>query len=277
MIRVSVVPKMRRDKGLHMRNIPVLIFLIFNFGLLFGCSKPPSDMVYVPKGEFIMGSDEVDKDAKAQQYGERKPWYANEKPKRKVYLKGFYIDKYEVTNVLYADFVKAANHNPPDYWIDGNYPPDIAEYPVVMVDWSDAKAYCEWRSRRLPTEAEWEKAARGTDGRRFPWGDEFDGKKVDADGQQEEPSPIGTFEEGKSPYGVYDMAGNVYEWVEDWYKAYPGNDYNDNDYGEKFRVVRSNGWGGMGHYNLQMYARTSYRNASPPDGKFNDIGFRCAK
>jgi len=89
--------------------------------------------------------------------------------------------------------------------------------------------------------------------------------------------PIGRFEDGKSPYGVYDMAGNAQEWVEDWYKPYPGNDFNDKDYGEKFKVVRGGGWGGMGHYSLQVYVRTSFRNTALPDGRFNDVGFRCAK
>src|SRR3972149_2682143 len=126
-------------------------------------------------------------------------------------------------------------------------------------------------------EAEWEKAARGQDSRKFPWGNEFDIKKANALGAYGGLMPAGRLEDGKSPYGVYDMAGNVQEWVEDWYKPYPGNDFKDKDYGEQFKVTRGGGWGGMGHYSLQVYLRTSHRNTAPPDGRFNDVGFRCAK
>ncbi|MBI5328565.1 MAG: SUMF1/EgtB/PvdO family nonheme iron enzyme [Deltaproteobacteria bacterium] len=245
--------------------------------LLGSCAKPPSDMVQVPAGEFIMGSNEVDREAKAQQYGDRKPWYSNERPERKVRLEAFYIDKHETTNVQYAEFVKTTGHRPPDYWPGGIYASDTANIPVVMVNWHDADTYCKWKGKRLPTEAEWEKAARGADGRRFPWGNEFDIKKVNTLGGYGGPMAVGTFEHGKSPYGAYDMAGNAQEWIEDWYKAYPDNDFNDKDYGEKFKVVRGGGWGGMGHYSLQVYVRTAYRNIAPPDGRFNDVGFRCAK
>lgn len=234
-------------------------------------------MVYIPKGEFIMGSDDVDKEAQAQQYGSKKPFYANERPKRTVNLKGFYMDKYEVTIANYKEFVNVTKHIEPDNWATIKDMDKAGNYPVIAVNWHDAKAYCEWRQKRLPTEAEWEKAARGTDGRRFPWGDEFDIKKVNTSGTYGGLLPVGSFEDGKSPYDIYDMAGNVSEWVEDWYKAYPGNDYNDKDYGEKFKVVKGGGWGGMGHYSLQIYVRASQRGPGEPTWKLNDIGFRCAK
>lgn len=254
-------------------------FLSFAFCLLLigGCAKPPEDMVLIPSGEFLMGSDELDREAKAVQYGDNRPWYANEKPARKVRLKDFYIDRHEVTNAGYLKFVKAKNHRQPEYWQNGAFSSNLDNVPVVMVDWHDAKAYCEWDGKRLPSEAEWEKAARGLDGRRFPWGNEFDIKKTNALGAYNGLLPVGTLDDGKSPYGVYDMAGNVQEWVEDWYKPYPGNDFKDKDYGEKRKVVRGGGWGGMGHYSLQFYLRTSFRNTAPPDGRFNDLGFRCAK
>lgn len=257
--------------------ITLLTSLIACLLLLSGCSKPPEDMVLIPAGEFLMGSNEVDTEAKALQYGENRPWYANEKPARNVRLKDFYIDRHEVTNARYLEFVTATKHRQPPYWQNGAFPPNLDNVPVVMVDWHDAKAYCEWKGRRLPSEAEWEKAARGTDGRRFPWGNEFDIKKTNALGAYNGLLPVGSLEDGKSPYGVYDMAGNVQEWVEDWYKPYPGNDFNDKDYGETRKVVRGGGWGGMGHYSLQVYVRAAFRNVATPDGRYDDVGFRCAK
>lgn len=244
--------------------------------MLAGCKSPPQDMINIPKGEFTMGSNEVDKEAKALQYGSTKPWYANERPERKVAVKDFYIDRIEVTNQKYKAFVDATHHRTPPHWQAGQIPSGLADHPVAYVSWADADEYCKWAGKRLPTEAEWEKAARGTDGRKFPWGNEFDIKKLNTMGEYGGTTPAGMFPDGKSPYGVLDMAGNVQEWVEDWYKAYPGNDYNDKDYGEKFRVVRGGGWGGMGHYTLQVYVRAAYRNTAPPEGMFNDLGFRCA-
>jgi formylglycine-generating enzyme required for sulfatase activity len=262
------------------KTLLIFALLAFNFSLLFGCSRfvpPPKDMVLIPAGEFIMGSDEVDKEAKAMQYGERRPWYANERPKRRVYLKGFYIDRFEVTNAQYWEFVDAKGYRPPLNWPGGAYQPETSHYPAIFVSWYDADSYCKWMGKRLPGEAEWEKAARGTDGRRFPWGDEFDIKKVNTLGEYRGPTPVGEFPDGESPCGVYDMAGNVQEWTADWYKPYPGNDYKDKDYGEGFKVVRGGGWGGVGHYAVQVYIRTTYRNMAPPEGRYDDVGFRCAK
>jgi formylglycine-generating enzyme required for sulfatase activity len=241
-----------------------------------GCSsKPPQDMIEIQKGEFTMGSNQVDKEAKAMQYGSRKPWFANERPERKVTLSAFLIDKTEVTNRQYKEFVDIAGHKPPINWNGTVFPQALAEHPVTHVSWFDADEFCRWKKKRLPTEAEWEKAARGTDGRQFPWGNEFDNKKVNTMGEFGGTTPVGFLPDGKSPYGVLDMAGNVQEWTADWYKPYPNSDYNDADYGEKFKVVRGGGWGGMGHYTLQVYVRTSFRNMAQPEGGYNDVGFRC--
>ncbi|MBI5886670.1 MAG: SUMF1/EgtB/PvdO family nonheme iron enzyme [Deltaproteobacteria bacterium] len=245
---------------------------------LAGCkAPPPSDMVEVSKGEFQMGSNDVDKEAKALQYGSTKPWYENERPMRTVRLDGFYIDKTEVTFARYKEFLDATGRKPPAQWPGGVYPEQYSDHPVVYVTWFDADEYCKWKGRHLPTEAEWEKAARGTDGRQFPWGNEFDIKKVNTAGEFSGTTPAGMFPEGKSPYGALDMAGNAQEWTADWYKPYPDNTFKDDDYGEKFKTVRGGGWGGMGHYTLQVYVRTSFRNAAPPNGVFNDVGFRCAQ
>lgn len=249
--------------------------LLSTFILLTGCKPaPPEEMALIPAGEFTMGSNEVDREAKALQYGSRKPWYANERPERKVSLPEYYIDRTEVTNKKYKGFVDATKHAAPPDWANGAYP-GSPDNPVVNVTWADASAYCEWKGKRLPTEQEWEKAARGADGRRFPWGDDFDIKKVNTMGEYQGTTRVGMFPEGKSPYGVLDMSGNAQEWTADWYKPYPGSDYNDNDYGEKFKVIRGGGWGGMGHYTLQVYVRSAFRSTAVPEGRFNDVGFRC--
>jgi iron(II)-dependent oxidoreductase len=233
-------------------------------------------MVHVSAGESTMGSNDVDRAAKAMQYGDRRPWYANERPERKVMVGDFHIDKYEVTNARYGKFIMATGAPAPDNWQGGAYPEEYAEHPVVFVSWTNARAFCEWEGKRLPAEAEWEKAARGTDGRQFPWGDDFDLKKVNTSGEYQGTTRVGMFEEGASPYGAMDMAGNAQEWTEDWYQQYPDNDFEDKDYGETKKVVRGGSWGGLGHYIVKTYIRTSYRNMAPPEGRYNDVGFRCA-
>lgn len=255
-----------------------LAFLLISASIITACSKPaapPPDMVQVPGGEFTMGSDDVDREAKAMQYGSTKPWYVNENPARKVNLKPYYIDKYEVTNAKYKEFVDATGRKAPAGWAAG-FPQDQADHPVTHVTWHDAEAFCKWKKMRLPSEAEWEKAARGTDARTFPWGNDFDHKKVNTMGEYGGTVRVGLLQDGASPFGAYEMAGNVQEWVQDWYQPYPGNTFKDPDYGEQFKVVRGGGWGGMGHYTLQVYVRTAFRNMAKPDTYYNDVGFRCA-
>lgn len=261
--------------SLDKKELISLITLI-SVALMGGCTTTPEGMALIPAGEFIMGSNQLDKEAKAMQYGSRKPWFANEHPEHRVTLSAFYIDKTETTNRHYKEFIDATGQKAPPNWSGQSYPQNLADHPVVLVNWHEADAYCKWRKKRLPTEAEWEKAARGTDGRAFPWGNEFDIKKVNTMGEFGGTTQVGFFQDGKSPYGVLDMAGNVQEWTSDWYKAYPGGDYNDPDYGEKHKTVRGGGWGGMGHYTLQVYVRTAFRMSAPPEGRYDDLGFRCA-
>lgn len=244
--------------------------------LLSGCSKPPEGMVKIEEGETIIGSNELDKEGKAIQYGNKKPWFLNEHPEHKIIVKEFHIDKFEVTNKEYHEFVTAENHRPPSYWENGSFPQDKADHPVNMVSWFDAKQYCKWKKKRLPTESEWERAARGNDDKRFPWGNKFDLKKLNTMGIHGGTTPVGTFAEGKSPYGIFDMSGNVQEWTLDSYKPYPENTYEDTDFGERFKVVRGGGWGGIGHYASEVYVRAAYRNYAPPGGTYDDVGFRCA-
>jgi len=224
---------------------------------------PPRDMVYIPAGEFIMGSDEA--------YDERPP--------RRVYLDAFYIDRYPVTNREYKLFVEATGHPPPPHWAayGNSYPPGKADHPVVGVCWFDARDYAAWVGKRLPTEAEWEKAARGTDGRRYPWGDEFDPQRCNTDiSGIGDTVPVGTYSPaGDSPYGVADLSGNVWEWVADWYERdyyqrAPARNPTGPETGTE-KVLRGGAWD-FGPDEARCAAR-GHERLGP---RYALIGFRCA-
>jgi formylglycine-generating enzyme required for sulfatase activity len=225
-----------------------------------------AEMVLVPAGPFLMGSLDGDPD---------------ERPVRQVLLEAFYIDKFEVTHEQYAAFVKATGRKAPIDWADGKMPVALSKHPVVNVTWADADAYARWSGKRLPTEAEWEKAARGTNGRMYPWGD--DASKKSASGEDaKDPKhpegctfPAGTFPDDVSIYGVMDMAGNVWEWTADWYGAYPGNDAMELEYGRKFKVIR--GGGAIDYYGALSTRRCADRARSVPYGTYDALGFRCVK
>jgi formylglycine-generating enzyme required for sulfatase activity len=209
------------------------------------------------------------------------PWFVDEHPQRKITLPAFYIDKYEVTQAAYAEFLIGTGRLPRPMLqkLMAGQPPDWGRYPIVNVTWYQAREFCAWAGKRLPTEAEWEKAARGVDGREFPWGNDWDPSKLNA-GRAELPTgigPVGLYEAGRSAYGAYDMAGNVSEWTEDWYQGYPGADFVSSVYGQTHKAVRGGGWGGVGHYALTHFYRAAYRDWERPDRTFNDIGFRCAR
>jgi formylglycine-generating enzyme required for sulfatase activity len=224
-------------------------------------SAPP-DMVYVPAGEFIMGSEEGDKD---------------EQPVHTVYLDAFYIDKYEVTHAQYRACVEAGACDEPwhiTYYYDNA---DYAQHPVVYVSWYQASAYCEWANKRLPTEAEWEKAARGTDGRTYPWGEGIDCDHAQYSECGGQTVPVGSKPKGASPYGALDMAGNAQEWVADWYDAHyyshsPSRNPQGPDSG-RYKVLR-----GGSAVSIESCVRAAYRYYFPrPDITRNGVGFRCAK
>lgn len=155
----------------------------------------------------------------------------------------------------------------------------VDKYPVTGVTWSDANKFCQWRGARLPTEKEWEKAARGEKGLEFPWGNDWNPKITNTgdDAEWEEGiAPVGAYPNNASPYGIYDMSGNVWEWTADWYDAIPGSDYTTEEYGKKNRVIKG-GSGGMGHYAISYFYRNATRQYAPPNTVAEDIGFRCVK
>ena len=229
-----------------------------------------SMMVYVPAGKFWMGSDDSDPDAEA-----------NEKPQHEVYLDAFWIDRTEVTNGQYQLCVADGACSPPawskSYTRDSYYgDTEFDNYPVIYVNWSQAEAYCTWSGKRLPTEAEWEKAARGTDGRIYPWGEEIDRNRANYLGG--DTTEVGSYPAGTSSYGALDMAGNVWEWVADWYSSgYYASSPDSNPQGPgsgEGRVVRGGSW-----YYYQGQARAAYRYyfVEPSHAFYYLVGFRCAR
>jgi formylglycine-generating enzyme required for sulfatase activity len=240
------------------------------------------EMALVPAGKFTMGRSAKDELADCQEFSSEcnLVWFMDEEPVHEVYLDAFYIDIYEVTNALYEACEDQGVCNPPqssnssthlNYY--GN--PEFDHYPVLYVNWNQARTYCESRGARLPTEAEWEKAARGMDGRMYPWGEELDEAFANFHWNVGDTTPVGRYENGKSPYGVYDMAGNVWEWVNSLHESYPynANDGRESLGGEGPRVMRGGSWGYEGDNSISA----SYRFAFNPTDSNLDLGFRCAR
>ncbi len=261
-------------------------------------------MVLVPAGEFVMGSP-----AGAE-------GFEDERPQRRVFVSAFQIDRHEVTHGEYLSFVQATGHRIPEnvrsaatLWENGRPMHGIEHHPVVNVSWEDAVAYCRWLNKRLPTEAEWEKTARGTDGRIYPWGNEWDltkansvsywaGRTVEFEsgadwdafwlkGEGARVSkekglkgevltlPVGSFPQGASPYGALDMAGNAAEWVQDWfdpnyYRSAPSSDPQGPQRGA-IKSMRGGSW-----LKPAKSLRTSDRDWGTIDSRPSGTGFRCA-
>jgi len=239
-----------------------------------GDKEGSQDMILIPEGEFLMGSSEPEINWVARTFfSESLDWYADEIPEQKLYLNRFYIDRTEITVAEYRSFMEATGHSAPRFGDNAKFNQDAQ--PVVGVTWEDASAYCKWRGKRLPTEQEWEKAARGSDGKRYPWGGEPDPRRANVRGLEDGfryTAPVGSFVQGQSPYGLLDMSGNVWEWTLDWYQPYPGNMFENELYGNKLKVIRGGSW----NSNLDL-ARSALRGKAIPDRPQNSVGFRCAR
>ena len=239
--------------------------------------------IFIPAGEFKMGTNSERADMQNQ-------------PEHIVFLKSYYIDKYPVTNAQYARFILKTKHRPPLDWKDGKIPDNKVLHPVTMVSWYDARAFCRQEGKRLPTEQEWEKAARGTEGSRWPWGDNMDSNRLNTYYNIGSTTAVTRFESGKSPFGVFDMAGNVSEWTASNFAPYEGSSApaalfkakalvanTPEDKAMKigelveledrvFKVRRGGSW------KSDPFSTSSYhRNYSMPHYASDFFGFRCVK
>jgi formylglycine-generating enzyme required for sulfatase activity len=219
-------------------------------------AKDGTQLIRIPAGQFWMGSDDGAE---------------NERPRHRVVLDEFYIARHPVTNAQYAQFMKETGHKEPYYWDDKRF--NQPNQPVVGVTWRDAMEYCQWAGLRLPTERQWEKAARGTDGRTWPWGNEPpDERRCNFSGNVGATTEVGSYPDGASPYGCQDMAGNVWEWcVSKWRDSYKGEP-DDSIEGDALRVLRGGCW-----WDDANAVRCAFRGRSGPRDWLDLRGFRCVQ
>ncbi len=228
----------------------------------------PNEMILIPAGAFIMGSNER---------------LSDEGPEHISSTTEYLIDKFEVTNLQYKKYIDEAGRRAPEHFERREIPQGKADHPVTFVSWFDAKKYCSWANKRLPTEQEWEKAARGTDGRIFPWGNLFAIGRAntpvrwDEMKQAGDTSPVGAFKQGISPFGLQDTSGNVWEWVDAWYTGHPGNEKPSENFGEIYRVLKGGSWWDCSFYKCGISAPVFNRSFFNPRVKNSSFGFRCAK
>ena len=270
-----------------------------------------AEMVVIPAGPFAMGGaaqdiargvDECRKRAKPENEPKCEAWFRSEGPQHQVILDAFAIDRYEVTNAQFEKFAAATGYRTTaerdgSGWVrrekdsawmweemkgatwrapGGSGTSANPTHPVVQVSWPDASAYCTWAGGRLPTEAEWEKAARGADGRRYPWGNDWDASRANARHALKGTAAVGNYPSGASPYGVHDMAGNVWEWTADWYAPgyyalSPDRNPKGPPTGDQ-RVLRGGSW-----INEHFFLATSHRVEGKPGARASNLGFRCAR
>tara|TARA_B110000196_G_scaffold160440_1_gene137917 strand:- start:1111 stop:1923 length:813 start_codon:yes stop_codon:yes gene_type:complete len=220
-------------------------------------------MVHIPSGPYTMGGRDEDSPR-------------NERPAHTVYLSGYFIGKTPVTNQDYREFVQCTGHRAPIHWQRGTFPTGMGQHPVANVSWQDASDYATWRSARLPSESEWEKAAKGTDERPYPWGTRFtEGERCNANNLIGTTTPVDKWPDGLSFYEVWDMAGNVYEWCQDYlddeyYKESPSTNPKGPDGGQE-RVIR-----GGSYLETRAALRTTHRMGASEVSTRDNIGFRLA-
>jgi len=239
--------------------------------------KNRSEMILISSGPFIMGSNTVDEAGLQAELGNKKPFYLDEHPERRLSIPSFFIDRFEVVNQDYARFIAKKKRNPSPYWRGMDYPTGLGLLPVVELNWYEARDYCRSLGKRLPTEEEWEKSGRGPTGNLYAWGNTFDGTKGNVSaGSHGGIMMTGRFSTDRSHYGLFDMTGNVMEWTSSWYKPYPGSDYNSDIFGEQYKVARGDAFGESGHYAMEIFSRLTYRQNVYPEERLAFLGFRCA-
>ena len=228
-------------------------------------STHSSDMILIPDGPFLMGTSKKQAKQLSHRYRCHLSWLQSETPQRSISLGAFRIDKCPVTNLQYHAYCQATGHKSPGHWNGLAPPAELLDHPVTYVSQNDARNYAKWAGKRLPTEAEWEKAARGVDGLTYPWGNDFDPAAChwDNDGTERVtgPAPVGQFPQGASPHGVLDCVGNVAEWCEDG----PG---------EEAAFVKGGAW----LTTSPLHLRTAARGMSgSSNNQLDYIGFRCVQ
>ena len=272
-----------------------LKFFLFMFGIfvlpLSGWSQNTTDhslegeMIHIPSGHFIFGTNKKDEIAEALSLGIPKPWYADETPRQKIFLKGFYIDTFEVTNERYKKYVDDLGAVSPTNWENNGFLEGKNKEPVTWVTWFDAANFCQWAKKMLPTEKQWERAAKGTKGNEYPWGNEYQSSIANLSnraGSKNKPVKVGSFPKSVSKEGVHDLVGNVWEWVADDYRPYKGSTYKNNYYDSGYKILRGHSASDIGHFPgamyanaIKMFARSGYRQFANPDEPGPDVGFRC--
>ncbi len=243
----------------------------------------PANIVLIPQGAFIMGTDIEAFYGTALANSEHAK--LDEAPMHIRFLGAYLIDEYPVTNAEYAAFVQETKHPFPPHWKNGDFAPEEANLPVVHVSWHDSAAYAQWAGKQLPTEAEWEKACRGPDGRIYPWGnvfvpDESESTEIPAETLQiltTSLTPVGIRPVTVSPYGVGDAAGNVWEWTADWYQPYPDPKPLKQGTDDKQKALRGGSWLEVRDGTAERYFRCANRLHAPPDYAAGNIGFRCVR
>jgi iron(II)-dependent oxidoreductase len=256
-----------------------ILLLLFSFSLSFSAhaeNLASEGMVLIPKGPFQMGSKKSMLELRPHDlFNTDRHTLGPENPAHEVYLDSFYIDIYEVTNEAYAKFIKETDGKEPRGWSNPKF--KEPQQPVVGVSWKEAVTFCKWQNKRLPTEAEWEKAGRGKQHVIYPWGNtQPDSSKLNYNNETKMTTAVGSFESGKSSYGVYDLSGNASEWVNDWhfpeYYLFSPKENPPGPEKGQYKIIRGGSW-----RNKAEGVDLVYRNATTPKNRSLAIGFRCAR